>query len=606
MGTRGWYIYKWQGRYYVYYNYMDSYPSGLGKGLVNRIPSDPEEYQEWLQRKRSDYSKLAERCRELFIVSMDKVEKDPDPKEGLVDGIDQIPGYLPPEGDGVFIQWIYTIDLDKEIFVIHGSSFFHLAKIPSHFLDLMEEAQEYWLGNVCQNKVHESITTPDIHPTPLTSNPTPAFLQMKPTTIYPKQRSRLNDMPAFVACKSLYGLLLRSYKHTIPFARDCHFESDILYRELVFALLCLASCSPALVRLIATENMKYHGATSNDWSYGVILDHGATREPKEFVTRFLRGYHLEGMEAGSAPQSTSYWFSGALVYLRRDITSRERFHDAIVSAVAKGKADGRTHFSAIIISLKHFILLKFVDGNVQHTKRLNFDTCPKWVKPKLIHFYHDDKKEESHEEKETEEMEGSEEKKNTEEKGGSGQNSSGPETTTDNDGETTPDSSDDNDWVDDANVPAFEILANFFEVTQTQHLKPTTIYNDGVFPNEVYQRILRYVDRETNIAWRQVSRVFRDFASETFIMDNGLKLVHCPGKEPECFHDTVGFVGHFEPALYEYGRIRSRELRSSLYGCAQWIPVFGTPDGSASMEASIALAFPSLRAPETEESDESE
>lgn len=64
---------------------------------------------------------------------------------------------------------------------------------------------------------------------------------------------------------------------------------------------------------------------------------------------------------------------------RRDITSGENFQDAIVSAVAKRKADGQTHFSAIIVSLKHFILLKFADGNVQHTKRLGLGIGPEFI-----------------------------------------------------------------------------------------------------------------------------------------------------------------------------------------------------------------------------------
>lgn len=34
MGTRGYYIIKWRGVYYVFYNQWDSYPSGLGRILV--------------------------------------------------------------------------------------------------------------------------------------------------------------------------------------------------------------------------------------------------------------------------------------------------------------------------------------------------------------------------------------------------------------------------------------------------------------------------------------------------------------------------------------------------------------------------------------------
>ncbi|KAI0537739.1 hypothetical protein GGR58DRAFT_501934 [Xylaria digitata] len=241
----------------------------------------------------------------------------------------------------------------------------------------MSEAHDHRLGRLAQNEVHVSITTNDIHPIPLTNNPTPAFLQMEPRTTYPMQVSILNCMPAFTACKHLYNCLIERYGKNIYQVQDTHIESDFIFRELAFALMCFASCSPAWVRLMSTANMMYKEGEWGDLNYAAILDHDVDREPKEFISTFLQPYHLEGMEPRSAPKSTSYWFSGALVYLRRDITSRARLHDAIVSAVMKGKADGRTHFNAIILSLKHFVLLKFADGKVQHTKRLNLGACIK-------------------------------------------------------------------------------------------------------------------------------------------------------------------------------------------------------------------------------------
>lgn len=45
MGTRGYIVYRVRGRYYVYYNHLDSYPTGLGRGLVAGIPDDPEKFE---------------------------------------------------------------------------------------------------------------------------------------------------------------------------------------------------------------------------------------------------------------------------------------------------------------------------------------------------------------------------------------------------------------------------------------------------------------------------------------------------------------------------------------------------------------------------------
>lgn len=45
MGTRGFRIIRFRGRYYIFYNHWDSYPEGMGKSLVDQIPQDPDEYQ---------------------------------------------------------------------------------------------------------------------------------------------------------------------------------------------------------------------------------------------------------------------------------------------------------------------------------------------------------------------------------------------------------------------------------------------------------------------------------------------------------------------------------------------------------------------------------
>ncbi|KAI0809631.1 hypothetical protein GGR55DRAFT_158454 [Xylaria sp. FL0064] len=574
MGTRGYYVYKWQGRYYVYYNHWDSYPAGLGRKLVGQIPTDPTQYQAWLQQKRAFYSELAKK---LFAVSWNEFEKDLDLEEedGLPDLNEQFPNYLCPRGD-LFIEWVYVFDLDREMFGIHGSAFYHLDKIRVDFEDTLEEAQNFWLGKIDQNQVHESITTNDVHPTPLTHDPTAAFIQMSPTIIYPKRESRLNRIPAFVACKSLFELLPGYYTQYIHQAQNSHVESDFLFRELVFALMCFASCSPAWVRFMHTDNLLNKHSAANEQYCGAILDHNKPRKPKEFLTKFLLGYHLEGGEPGTAPKSTSYWFSGALVYLRHDITSREKFYDAIVSAVAKGKADGKTHFSAIIISLKHFVLLKFVDGNVQHTKRFRLRLCPNYVKVPALEFERSDWEEES--------LERISAERETEEKATGGEE----------------DSPDNSDWADNTRVPTFEILAHFFDATQKQHLKPSNIYNEGVFPNEVYQRILGYVDGDTNIACLNVSRVFREFASETWVVDKGLRLVYCPGKEHQYRLDETGRSGTFSisrsgnPNNWGH-RIRQQASSSSssshFSNCSGWLPVFGRPDGSASLETEFVLSF---------------
>lgn len=45
MGTRGYHIVRFRGRYYIRHKQYDSYYEGLGRQVVDSIPSDPEHYQ---------------------------------------------------------------------------------------------------------------------------------------------------------------------------------------------------------------------------------------------------------------------------------------------------------------------------------------------------------------------------------------------------------------------------------------------------------------------------------------------------------------------------------------------------------------------------------
>ncbi|KAI0515390.1 hypothetical protein F5B22DRAFT_656085 [Xylaria bambusicola] len=531
--------------------------------LANSVPTSPDEYQGWLQHMRDEYSDIAKTFEEgLFTISMDEFVDKPgcedtatahvSDKERALGDLKPVlsTGYYMPPPSEFDISEAYIFDLDREIFGIHNYGFYHMSQIPRPFPSLLYQARNYWLVKVRYSGTPRCITTDDVQSIPLTHDPTLAFSQLKPTTVIPKKDSKLSHMPCFVAFKRLYELFIKRYNDELREAQDCCVESDFLFKELVFAFLCFTSCSPEWLRIVSGPDILHKASNRwESWAYGAILDN-ESRKPKEFTTIFLRGFHVEGREAGSAPKSTSYWFSGVLVYLRRDITSRGKFQDAIVSAVERGKADGQTHFHAIIISLKHFILLKFADGSVQHTKRFNVNERPGRIKEKDLPSTSDVAQDDP-----------------------------------------------DHDWSENADVAVFDIMAHFFDAVQNEGLKPTTMHNEGVFPNEVYQRIIHHADLQTNTACHKVSRVFRDIASKTFIMRGGLKLVYRAGKEPECFSDTLGSVGRFSPKISYKSPFTTwgifpyrREPRTETI---MWIPVFGKPDGSASAAPNIVLELPS-------------
>lgn len=74
MGTRGLRVIKFRGRCWVFWNQYDSYLEGMGDSLVKSIPSDPEEYQRWLEFQRSLFAKWDDLLQRTLCVSEEQLQ----------------------------------------------------------------------------------------------------------------------------------------------------------------------------------------------------------------------------------------------------------------------------------------------------------------------------------------------------------------------------------------------------------------------------------------------------------------------------------------------------------------------------------------------------
>ncbi len=82
MGTRDHRIVRFRKRYYTKHNHYDSYLEGLGKELVDAIPTDPDEYQKWLEERREEalqWPLTLERClcvgRERYKALVERIKE---------------------------------------------------------------------------------------------------------------------------------------------------------------------------------------------------------------------------------------------------------------------------------------------------------------------------------------------------------------------------------------------------------------------------------------------------------------------------------------------------------------------------------------------------
>ena len=126
MGTRGLKVWRYCKRYHAEYNRMNSYPEGLGKQLVGMVPTDPKEYRRWLEGWRVTTNEWDDLYEPFLSVNTDT--------KILVELLDHMrdeyhPIFFAPLND-LWIEWVYTFDLEKEIFTVDNGAHFKLDKIP--------------------------------------------------------------------------------------------------------------------------------------------------------------------------------------------------------------------------------------------------------------------------------------------------------------------------------------------------------------------------------------------------------------------------------------------------------------------------------------------
>lgn len=111
MGTRGYKVYRYKGRYFVYYNHCDSYPDCLGVEILRQIPRNvsKEQFERWVRAIQENldarYERMKDSCSNGYATDKQTVNT-------------------------VFIEWIYEIDFDNLIFHVNARPMFCLDNMP--------------------------------------------------------------------------------------------------------------------------------------------------------------------------------------------------------------------------------------------------------------------------------------------------------------------------------------------------------------------------------------------------------------------------------------------------------------------------------------------
>lgn len=378
MGTRGFRIIKFRGRYWIFYNHWDSYPEGLGKSLVESIPTDPEDYQKWLQSQRDSFAKWDSLLQKLLIIQPEdllKLHSNERQTPVFHAAFDErlqedAPPYHKSGFNDLFIEWTYTIDLDREVFSVDNGAHFCLNHMPRNdeWMNALFHDNDGNRFLLPQLVPAESVATLSLDPPSFTASTKYEALQ----TRLVKAKGLDHLSPCYLTAPRLrwmlFNFIQKSQQRGLSVTLLGWQAQNLPFRELAFFILCLATGGENLV-LVDQRRVKL---PYDEGLYAGITTGNEPEGDTELASSLGVGYHMDGLPMGSAPKETKYWFQGALVCLVPQLDYPGIMEKAIADAVDYGRdICTRNSFNAVLLSIEHLVLIKSLpDGSVDHTELL--------------------------------------------------------------------------------------------------------------------------------------------------------------------------------------------------------------------------------------------
>ncbi|KAL4881558.1 hypothetical protein BJY04DRAFT_55039 [Aspergillus karnatakaensis] len=568
MGTRGLVFIRCNGRIYVYYNHWDSYPDGLGDAIIALIPKDSEKYQEWLEKLRQTYTRLTHQFEsQILCVSPEfgqpgglasRSERYTRSYLALDDRLDGPPTQTLLADDlNIFIEWTYTIDLDRELFVVDRAAAFKLSMISQY-----PGWDKFLATDARGRRILDKKTPPDLVGT-LTHDikVDEALREVYRTFAIDHGLHNIVDLSNSVSKNpSREALLVKAISAVCGNYRDLidgfypeWTSASFAFQEIAFAILSFAAGE-----ITFKSPHELNRSYSREGFY--LLPNTGTNGQQTLLPRFLYECCNPGGRPGSAPQGNPFWLGNILVLVAPRINLVDFSEAAIAQVVKSGLSQGLTSFRASVFSILNFILLdvrKGKNGVIQVTRSpienlVYFDdTSSKFANGPRSHCpeqksFQSTSKLQSQEcghnaefVQETEDAEGA--GVGTEvETTGSGENI-GEQEETEGGNEEDEEVEQDLQHVEDADydscddVDIFDLkrpdnaaglaaikLIRFFDTTANQHLATT---RSRVLPNEILNTIMEFSDHPTYLALAQVSACCRNLYYQNFRLNDDYALV---------------------------------------------------------------------------------
>ncbi|KAL2865466.1 uncharacterized protein BJX67DRAFT_373107 [Aspergillus lucknowensis] len=343
MGTRDLVIIRCCGRYYIYWNRLDSYTEGLGAAIVATVPQDvgksagmrqlytrlSQQFEEEILCVSPKFGQPggvmppAERYARSYLALDDRL--DAPPTQALLDDVKYWDN-----------EWTYTLDLDRQLFarrILHQDTPRDLVADPASNVQVDSSMVDVYKSlEVTENSIDVFNATG----TPRTARE--ILLTITMMTISNHYRYLLD------------AFYLEWTSTSFPF------------RELAFAILSIASGE------ISFETPRDFNRNNAREGFFLIPNAEIPSQEQALLPKFLRACHGLGNEPGSAPKSPSFWLGNVLVYLipRTDLVQVEKA--PIVTVVKSGLDQGLRKWDIRVTRSPLVNIIHFDDDNSRFPK----------------------------------------------------------------------------------------------------------------------------------------------------------------------------------------------------------------------------------------------